>query len=190
MPGAVRLARTARTARTARSGAARGSSVLEVLVALVVLSVTIVGAAGLQIRAMKYGQVSQQRSLAVQQAMAISERMRSNLAAAAQASSPYQFDFPYADIPGALANLTAPACTTPCTAEQMATRHLLDWQGQLAAVLVGGRGTVTRAAAGAPYTVTVMWLEKELAQNPEQRSRRCPASAPADVQCATFMFQP
>ena len=181
MQGAVRLIPRTRAAR------AQGSSVVEVLVAIVVLSVAIVGAAGLQIQALKYGQVSQQRSLAAQQAQAIAERMRANLAAASLDPSPYVFDFAYANIPSQLP-VNAPACTTPCTPQEMASRHLLDWGNQLAAVLVGGRGTVTRAAAGSPYVVTVMWVEKELVA--EQRSPRCPASAPAEVQCVTFMFQP
>lgn len=184
MQGAVRLR------RAPKARGARGSSLIEVVVALLVLSVAIVGAAGAQLKAMKFGQVSHQRSLAVQHAASISERMRANLAAAAQAASPYVFDFAYSEIPSKLQEVTAPVCTTACTAEQMAKRHLLDWQAQLSGGLAGGRGTIARASntAGSPYVVTVMWVEKEMVDS--QRSLNCPATAPTDVQCVTLRFHP
>ena len=187
MQGAVMPRRFARM-RAARGS--RGSSIIEVVVALLVLSVAIVGAAGAQLKALKFGQVSQQRSLAVLHAAAISERMRANLAAASQATSPYVFDFSYSEIPAKLLEVTAPACTATCTAEQMAKRHLLDWQAQLGQGLTGGRGTIARvtAAAGSPYIVTVMWVEKEMVDT--QRSLNCPATAPTDVQCVTLRFHP
>ena len=174
----------------ARAQGARGSSIIEVVVALLVLSVAIVGAAGAQLKAMKFGQVSQQRSLAVMHAAAMSDRMRANLAAASQTSSPYEFNVAYSEIPAQLLLITAPASTSACTAEDMARRHLLDWQSQLSGGLSGGRGTITRATAtdGAPYIVTVMWVEKEMVDS--QRSLNCPASAPSDVQCVTLRFQP
>lgn len=184
MQGAV----SAPQVRTARH--ARGSSLIEVLVALVVLSVAMVGAAGVQLKAMKFGQVSQQRSMAVQHASAISERMRANLAAASQSTSPYEFNFAYSEIPTKLLTITAPACTAACTPEEMARRHLLDWQAQLGQGLTGGRGTIARTAnaAGSPYVVTVMWVEKEMVDS--QRSLNCPTTAPTDVQCVTLRFHP
>jgi type IV pilus assembly protein PilV len=163
---------------------------VEVLVAILVLSVAVVGAAGVQLKAMKFGQVSQQRSVAVQQAAAIAEQMRANLAASSQATSPYEFNFAYSEIPSKLNAITAPACTSACTPEEMARRQLLDWQGQMAKGLTGGRGTIARTAtaAGSPYVVTVMWLEKEMVDT--QRSLNCPETAPTDVQCVTLRFQP
>jgi type IV pilus assembly protein PilV len=176
--------------RAGRAAGARGSSLIEVVIALLVLSVAIVGAAGAQLKAMKFGQVSQQRSLAVMHAAAISERMRANLAAASETTSPYEFNFAYSAIPEQLVLVTAPDCTSTCTAEQMAKRHLLDWQAQLSGSLTGGRGTITRTAttAGSPYIVTVMWREKEMVD--AQRSLNCPDSAPSDVQCVTLRFHP
>lgn len=176
--------------RSRAAQAARGSSLIEVLVALVVLSVAMVGAAGVQLKAMKFGQVSQQRSLAVQQASAISERMRANLAAASMSTSPYEFNFAYSEIPTKLQGVTAPACTSTCTPDEMARRHLLDWQAQLGQGLTGGRGSIARTAnaAGSPYVVTVMWVEKEMVDT--QRSLNCPATAPANVQCVTLRFHP
>lgn len=191
MQGAVKIRACAPAARRrTRAHAARGSSIIEVVVALLVLSVAIVGAAGAQLKAMKFGQVSQQRSLAVMHAAAMSDRMRANLAAASQTSSPYEFNVAYSEIPAQLLLISAPACTSDCTPEQMAHRHLLDWQSQLSGGLSGGRGTIARATAtnGAPYIVTVMWVEKEMVDT--QRSLNCPATAPSDVQCVTLRFQP
>lgn len=169
---------------------ARGASLIEVLVAILVLSVAVVGAAGVQLKAMKFSQVSQQRSMAVQHAAAIAEQMRANLAASSQAPSPYEFNFAYSEIPTRLQAITAPACTSACTAEEMARRQLLDWQGLMSRGLAGGRGTIARTAnaAGSPYVVTVMWLEKEMVDT--QRSLNCPATAPVNVQCVTLRFQP
>lgn len=187
MQGALKSRQAARGRRHAH-----GSSLVEVLVSLIVISVALVGAAGVQIKAMKFGQVSQQRSAAVQHAGAIAERMRANLAASAQVTpSPYEFNFAYSEIPTRVAALTPPACTTSeCTAEQMAQRQLVDWQSQLKEGLTGGRGTIARTAntAGSPFVVTVMWVEKEMVDT--QRSLNCPSTAPVDVQCVTLRFQP
>jgi type IV pilus assembly protein PilV len=193
MQGAVNLRRPPRAGRAGHASGphrARGSSLIEVVVALLVLSVAIVGAAGAQLKAMKFGQVSQQRSLAVMHAASISERMRANLAAASVTTSPYEFNFDYSEIPDKLLLVSAPACTAACTAEEMARRHLLDWQAQLKGGLTGGRGTIRRTAAtdGSPYIVTVMWVEKEMVDT--QRSLNCPNSAPTDVQCVTLRFHP
>lgn len=187
MQSLVNRSRT-RPARPVRR--ARGSSLVEVLVALVVISVAMVGAAEVQVKALKFGQVSQQRSLAVQHANAISERMRANLAAASQSLSPYEFNFSYAEIPAKLHSITAPSCTATCTSEEMARRHLLDWQAQLGQGLTAGRGTIARTANadGSPYVVTVMWVEKEMVDT--QRSLNCPGTTPSDVQCVTLRFQP
>lgn len=169
---------------------ARGSSLVEVLVAILVLSVAVVGAAGVQLKAMKFSQVSQQRSTAVQHAAAMAEQMRANLAASSQSTSPYEFNHSYSEIPTKLQAITAPACTAACSAEEMARRQLLDWQSRMANGLTGGRGTIARTApaAGSPFVVTVMWREKEIEST--QRSPNCPATAPTDVQCVTLRFQP
>lgn len=189
MQGAV--SRTPAVAHARRR--VRGTSLVEVLVSLIVISVALVGAAGVQIKAMKFGQVSQQRSIAVQHAGAIAERMRANLAASAMVTpSPYEFNFAYSEIPTRIQALesTAVTCTTDCTPQQMAQRQLVDWQSQLKQGLTGGRGTIARTAnaAGSPFVVTVMWVEKEMVDS--QRSLNCPATAPSDVQCVSLRFQP
>ena len=126
MQGAVKRRRPPRAGQAGYASGprrARGSSLIEVVVALLVLSVAIVGAAGAQLKAMKFGQVSQQRSLAVMHAASISERMRANLAAASVTTSPYEFNFDYSEIPDKLLLVSAPACTAACTAEEIIVRR-------------------------------------------------------------------
>lgn len=174
-----------------RTRRARGASLVEVLVAIVVLSVALVGAAGVQMQSMKFGQVSQQRATAVQQASALIERMRANVAGAAINPGPYVFDVQYANIPQAMVDMgTIPACTGGCTPEDLAKNQLHGWLTSLGQTMPGGRGNVTRLTNvdGSPYAVTVMWTEKEM--NAAQRTLNCPATAPAYVQCVTLWFQP
>lgn len=170
----------------------RGASLVEVLVAIVVLSVALVGAAGVQMQSMKLGQVSQQRATAVQQASALIERMRANVAAAAASPSPYVFDAQYANIPQAMIDMgTIPACTAgACSPQDLAKNQLHGWLTGLAQTIPGGRGNVTRLTNvdGAPYAVTVMWAEKDMSA--VQRTLNCPATAPGYVQCVTLWFQP
>ncbi len=175
-----------------------GFSLIEVLVALVILSVGVVGVAGVQLSAIKFNQVSQQRSVASQHALSIAERMRANLAAiavVAPAVSPYVFNFPFSGIPAEAAKLAAPAkCDSVCSPLQLANRNLKDWLDALSAGLPDGRGIITRngPAAGAPYVVTVMWREKELTGGGGflRAGNSCPADAPTDVQCVRLEFQP
>ena len=176
-----------------------GFSLIEVLVALVILSVGVVGVAGVQLGAIKFNQVSQQRSLASQYALSIAELMRANLAAVAVPAGtvpPYIFDFQFADIP---ANKPVPQmdCKAGCTAAQVArNKNLNEWLTQLAQALPEGRGTITRNAAvpGAPYVVTVMWKEKELTRGGGgflRATDSCPpVGTPTDVQCVRLEFQP
>lgn len=175
-----------------------GFSLIEVLVALVILSVGVVGVAGVQLSAIKFNLVSQQRSVASQHALSIAERMRANLAAVAvtpAGSSPYIFDHPFADIPGK--KPAAKSCDNPlfpCTPDEVADRNLNDWLTQLDAALPAGRGTITQnaLAVGAPFVVTVMWREKELAEGGGflRAEASCPRGTPTDVQCVRLEFQP
>jgi len=187
MPHAVKPLRAHPAARPVRHE--RGASLVEVLVAIVVLSVALVGAAGVQMQSMKFGQVSQQRSTAVQQASGLIERMRANVAGAAAGS--YLFDVQYANVPQAMIDMgTIPACTASCSPQDLAKNHLHGWLTSLSQTMPGGRGNVTRVTAvdGAPYAVTVMWTEKEMSG--AQRTLNCPPTAPGYVQCVTLWFQP
>ncbi|HET7774229.1 MAG TPA: type IV pilus modification protein PilV [Burkholderiaceae bacterium] len=163
-----------------------GLSLIEILVALVVLSLGAIGVAGVQLSTIKFNQVSQQRSNAVQLATSLTDRMRSNMPGVGAGN--YVFNFPYAAIPGNVP--AAPNCGAPCTPQQLASLHLNQWLTELAAALPEGRGTVTQigAGVGSPYRVTVMWAEKDLTGL--GRDARCPATAPPEAQCLLVEFQP
>lgn len=172
--------------RTSVRSNQRGVSLIEILVALVVLSLGAIGVAGVQLSTIKFNQVSQQRSNAVQLAFGLTDRMRANMPGAAAGN--YVFNFPYANIPGNIP--AAPNCAAPCTPQQLANLHLNQWLNELAVALPQGRGTVTQIAAtvGAPYRVAVMWEEKDLTGF--GRDARCPADAPPEAQCLLVEFQP
>jgi type IV pilus assembly protein PilV len=146
---------------------------VEVLVAIVVLSVALVGAAGVQAVDEVRRSVLEQRATAVQQASALIERMRANVAGAAMNPGPYVFDAQYANIPQAMVDMgIIPACTGGCTPEDLAKNQLHGWLTSLGRRCPGA-GNVTRLANanGSPYAVTVMWTEKEMSA--AQRTPTC-----------------
>lgn len=111
-----------------------GVSLVEVLVATVVLSIGLLGLAGLQASGMRVGQSSIHRSQAAQLAYDMVERMRVNVADAADYSL-------------ALSD-AAPEGTS------RAQRDLRDWRLRLRS-LPGGTGSV--APNGSAVTVVVQW---------------------------------
>jgi type IV pilus assembly protein PilV len=164
-----------------------GFSILEVLVSLVVLSIGLIGVAAVQVNTMKFGQVSQQRSNASQQVMAISERMRSNLAGVREGR--YALLGTFAAIPSMVP--AASVCTggTGCDTAQISRTDLNNWSAELARVLPSGRGVINATNAPLGWQITVMWEEKDLAAG--LRSVCPPAvAAPAEVQCMTANFLP
>jgi type IV pilus assembly protein PilV len=163
----------------------QGFSLLEVLVALVILSIGLIGVAAVQVNTMKFGQVSQQRSNASQQVMAISERMRSNLAGVRAGN--YTFVGTFAALPSMVPSVIN--CTGGCTAMQISRMDLNLWLGELARALPSGRAIINSTNAPQSWQITVMWEEKDLAAG--LRSQ-CPAvaAAPAEVQCMTANFLP
>jgi type IV pilus assembly protein PilV len=169
----------------------QGFSLLEVLVALVILSIGLIGVAAVQVNTMKFGQVSQQRSNASQQLMAITERMRSNIPGVLLGS--YNLVGTYSALPTQVP-AADPACKSPtggCGPQQLARTDLNEWMAGLALVLPGGRAIINPPAAARPWQIVVMWEEKDLATSAGMRVA-CPAivAAPATIQCMTVNFQP
>jgi type IV pilus assembly protein PilV len=163
----------------------QGFSLLEVLVALVILSIGLIGVAAVQVNTMKFAQVSQQRSGASQQIMAISERMRSNLAGVRAGN--YNFVGVFAALPSMAPSVIN--CSGTCTALQISRMDLNLWLTELARALPSGRAVINQANAPQSWQITVMWEEKDLAAG--LRSQ-CPAfaAAPPEVQCLTANFLP
>jgi len=131
-----------------------GFSMVEVLVALVVLSVGMLGIAGLYVTTLRASNGAIYRSLAVNLAADMADRIRANPRAGTA----------YAGAP-ALNGCVAGA--VDCTRDQMAADDVFRWQAELAAALPDDgdpatpQGTVTVAGA-APlrtYTIVVSWVE-------------------------------
>lgn len=138
-----------------QEGASRGFTLIEVLLALFILSVGMLGLAVLQNRALKDNHSALLRSVAVQHAEDILDRIRANRANVAN----YAIAL---DVPNAwdLENPNRATLGTGLTASGyggMAHTDLLEWKFGLAQNLTLGNGSI--AVAGNRVTVTIQWSE-------------------------------
>jgi type IV pilus assembly protein PilV len=173
----------------------QGFSLLESLIALIVLSIGLIGASAVQVSTLKFGQVSAQRSNAAAQILAISDRMRSNLAGVRDAAIPYRFVQTWATIPSSIPATVN--CAVGCTHLQIAQRDLNEWLTELNRVLPNGRAVITPTnptTVAQRWQITVMWEEKDLvtATGGTGMKSGCPAAvaAPVEAQCLSVNFQP
>jgi len=127
----------------------RGVTLLENLIALLVLSIGLLGIAGLQASTFRNGKDATFRAIATQQAENMANRMRANPAGVAA-------DL-YNNIDGATAMPTGAAlCAgTTCTAAQIATLDMAEWDRDNDLFLPGGRGKATVCASGVACASTV-----------------------------------
>ncbi|MBF0099067.1 MAG: type IV pilus modification protein PilV [Magnetococcales bacterium] len=117
-----------------------GFTLLEVLATLVILAIGLLGLARLQIAAMQYTHSALLRSQALLLAHDIMERMRANrtLAAAGAYSTEYETQIQ-----------TPPDCLTlTCSATQMVSYDVAQWQADLASLLPEGSGAITMLPSG------------------------------------------
>lgn len=126
---------------------AAGFSLVEVLVTIVITAVGVLGAAALQLNAVKFNQVADMRSQATFFAYGMADRMRANREAARAG----RYDLDLDD--------DAPAGTAVHEVD------LRDWLNALAARLPGGDGAIERD--GGSVTVTVRWKESRVAGSRE-----------------------
>ncbi|UCE89953.1 MAG: type IV pilus modification protein PilV [Pseudomonadota bacterium] len=158
--------------------AIRGFTILEVAVAMVIFSVGLLGLAGLQLAGTQSNHDALMRSLAVQQAYDMADRMRSNTEGFRD-SAAYES---LAGIPGSM-----PACTaTSCTANQVATRDLFEWNTANDALLPTGQGQVQGDGSGQRFTITVHWD----ANRSGAAGLNCPPQSDADLECVRLIFRP
>jgi len=129
----------------------RGFSLVEAMVSLVVISVGMIGMAALYGQGLGAGRTALYRTIAVNLAADMADRIRVNRVAGAA----------YAGTPG-----TADACgpeSEGCTPEEMAASDLFIWNEQIAAQLPAASGSVAFAAGDpATFTITVTWQETGL----------------------------
>lgn len=116
-----------------------GFNLIEVMIALVIISVGLLGLAGLQVSSLKQNQSAYYRSQATLLAYDIADRMRANMNEVDAGS--------YFAASGAegtdCINYTGSA--TGCSASDMASHDLWEWQGTLRDELPIGGGRVCRS---------------------------------------------
>lgn len=125
----------------------RGLSLVEVMVALVVFSIGALGIAGLQLRALQYGQASLFRSQASALTDDVIDRMRVDRTRARGGD----WDTDFGDAADAIDPTASPA-----------RADLQDWKRQVEALLPEGQARVEIVAATRVITVTLRWNESRV----------------------------
>jgi type IV pilus assembly protein PilV len=127
---------------------------IEVLVSLVIIAIALLGAAGVQLRALQLGQGSQFRTQAILLADDLAERMEANKIAAVASGQ-------YVVAEASTAPSTAPACSTACGTQEMAALDLYQWQTLIPTLLPQSSWAVRQTVVGNPstYEITVKWVD-------------------------------
>ena len=133
-----------------------GFTLLEVLIAVVVLSFGLMGLAGIQAVGVRNTHSANLRTLAVQQAYDMADRMRANATGVTNGN----YSAITATIPA------DPGCiSTVCIPADLATYDQFVWNTNNAAMLPSGSGTVAVAGVtpNQTYVITVMWNDYRVA---------------------------
>lgn len=133
----------------------RGFSMIEVLISLVVIAIALLGAAALQLQALKMGKGAATRMHAVTLAVEIAERMEANKSAAVSGS--------YAVALSTTARTVAKDCvSSTCSATELATADLGAWEARLIAALPSASWAITNTTTGNPstYQIVVNWQDR------------------------------
>lgn len=159
-----------------------GFTLLEVLIAIVVLSFGLLGLAGIQAVGIKNTSDANARTLAIQQAYDMADRIRANAVGAAAGA----YDSIAATIPA------DPGCiSSGCSATQLRDYDQRFWNTNNQNMLSSGKGTVAVAndASGVPtaipnkqYLITVMWNENRIATPG--------TTCGTDITCFQLTFRP
>lgn len=149
----------------------RGFTLVEVLVALVVLAIGLLGLASLQIMSIKFNTDSYLRSQATTLAYDISDRLRTNTAAARAGNYTTATKADADAKKAAYDGCSAAACNCysggNCTAANLATFDLGTWYQRVETALPGAtenRPTIIFDAATNTATITINWRERDLGQ--------------------------
>lgn len=124
---------------------AGGFTMMEVLIAILVLAVGLLGLAGMQAAGIKNNANANLRTQASILAYDMIDRMRANATLAV----------------GGAYNV-AVTDAAPTTNDTLAKQDLIQWLGDLAAILPSGDGIITVNSATRLATVTVQWTERDV----------------------------
>lgn len=126
-----------------------GFSLVESLVALVVLSVGMIGIAALYGQGLSAGRSALYRTVAVNLAGEMADRIRANRLGRASYTGA-----------GSMAKVCGPGATTDCTPAELAAWDVAIWRAMVQQQLPGGVGTVTFTMDTPPtYTISVAWQD-------------------------------
>ena len=158
-----------------------GFTLLEVLIAIVVLSFGLLGLAGIQAVGIKNTTDANLRTLAIQQAYDMADRIRANTVGATAGA--------YDSIPITVG--TNPTCiSTSCSATDMRDHDRFIWNTNNQGMLPSGRGTVNAVALTAipnkQYLITVMWDETRTGAV----GTGCSTTLTTDLSCFQLAFRP
>jgi type IV pilus assembly protein PilV len=129
----------------------QGVGLIEVLVALLMISIGVLGLTALQANGLKNNREAYYRTQATVLAYDIIDRMRANsdqIALYTAGANP-------------VSNVSGIRCTSACSTAAIVTNDLLDWQGDLAAQLPAGDGTITAIGINGAFNVTVSWTDND-----------------------------
>jgi type IV pilus assembly protein PilV len=157
-----------------------GFTLLEVMVALLIFSIGLLGLAGLQANSLQNNKTADSRSIAVIEAHDMADRIRANARGSSGDYNAVATGIP--PVPGANC-VTSASCTS---SNSIAKWDIFEWQTTLNSSLPSGRGTITRANATAPITITVMWDEARTGAVGEG----CGNDPTVDLKCYTLVFMP
>ena len=143
-------------------------TLLEVMIAMVIFAIGLLGIAGLQAAAMSNNQISFSRTIAIQSAYDMADRVRNNRGVN------------YAAVVGS----AAPNCmTSNCTENEMASFDRYEWEqsmgsGDSSLKLINAVGFIS--LTGTTYTISVAW--------DETKGNLIPTSCttPANIQCVSI----
>lgn len=133
----------------------RGFSMIEVLVTLIIVAIALLGAASMQLYAMRINQGGQFRTQAVFLASDIVERMEANKQEAINGS------YVLGNTTDA-GTLSAACSAAACTAASLAAYDLNQWGNAIEALLPQPSWQITRTRAGNPstYSIVISWTER------------------------------
>lgn len=124
-------------------------TLVEVMVAMVIFSVGLLGLAGLQSLGMQNNQTAYFRTVAIQQAYNMTDRMRNNIVAVNTGA--------YSALTTTTPAVGTNCVTNTCTPAALANFDHFEWNTNNAAQLPQGRGSVTLNAG--QYVICIMWNE-------------------------------
>ena len=126
-----------------------GFSIIEVLISIFVLALGVIGAAGMQLTALRTSQQSAFQTAALELAAEMADRMRANDSQMRRADNHYlNVDFRSGENTDPVPPSTmCYSAGTDCSAEELAKFDIYEWERRIKAVLPGGRALICRDAS-------------------------------------------